>query len=500
MDSSELKRRTFHSVLWTVVRIGSGNVLTFVVFSMLARILTPTAFGVFALAGAFVEFTKIVTSAGLGDAVTRVHVLDEDLATSAFWGNLSLGLLIGAVTWSLAPFYAQAVGAPQVASVLRWLSVLVPVSALGGIHTARKLREFGHKSMAARNVASCALGGGCAVLMAKEGFGVWSLVVQAAVTDVVGVLFAWQAFPWIPRPRLSLRRLIEVAGFSASMMVTLLLWLILSRVQELIIGGFISVAAVGTYRIAMRVFDMLCQAAIIPVMTVSVVTLARLQADQAALASAYSRMLSLAGLVSIPAVVGTGLLADDLIVVLFGPQWTGSVIIVRLLACLVGPYPLNLFVGPPLAAVGRSRAILKVAAVQSGSSLVLSLIAAPFGLPAMAVACVLAAHLSMLYGIRTLRREIGIRAGEIGRALLPPVAAALVMALTLCVLGPVVHAHESSRILRLGIESLAGVLAYMAGLLLFGRRFLASHYQAFRSLLGRGSIGSVSAYRSGVVP
>src|SRR5208283_4932810 len=123
MENAELKRRTFHSVAWTVARVATTNVLSLVVFSVLARILSPHDFGAFALATVVVEFTRIVAAAGLGDAVLRTKHLDDAFADTAFWANLMLGCFVGATTWVAAPFYASIIRQPEVVPILRWLAV-----------------------------------------------------------------------------------------------------------------------------------------------------------------------------------------------------------------------------------------------------------------------------------------------------------------------------------------------------------------------------------------
>ncbi|MEI9983377.1 MAG: oligosaccharide flippase family protein [Aliidongia sp.] len=186
MESSELKHKTFQSVIWAVVRIGSSNVLSFAVFLVLARVLSPHDFGVFALATLVVDVARVISTAGLTDAVIRDKDADEILADTAFWANLGLGCIVGALAWILAPLYAWVIEQPEIISVLRCLAVLIPVSALSGIHTARKLRVFGHKAIAARTVICGVLGGAAAVVAAIEGLGVWSLVIQVAIVETIG--------------------------------------------------------------------------------------------------------------------------------------------------------------------------------------------------------------------------------------------------------------------------------------------------------------------------
>ena len=60
------------------------------------------------------------------------------------------------------------------------------------------LHDFGHKAMASRSVGSNLIGGAAGLAAAWGGWGAWSLVVQRGVTELVGTLMAWQAYPWWP--------------------------------------------------------------------------------------------------------------------------------------------------------------------------------------------------------------------------------------------------------------------------------------------------------------
>ena len=237
---------------------------------------------------------------------------------------LALGCIVGAVTWVLAPLYASVIDQPEITPVVRCLAVLVPVSSLSGIHTARKLGEFGHKAVAARMMSSSALGGAAAVAAAIAGLGVWSLVIQTAIVDVVGIIFAWQTYPWWPRLRFDVRRLRDVCGFSGIMMLTQVLGLLLTRIQDVVIGRYISVAAVGTYRIAWRMIDLIAQTTIQPMVGVSFVTLSQLQDDRERFRQAFLRMLGLGALLTFPAISGFGVLSSEIIPLLFGSKWAAQ--------------------------------------------------------------------------------------------------------------------------------------------------------------------------------
>ena len=245
---TDLKAKTGASILWMIARTGSDFLLSFAIFALLARTLGPAAFGAFALAVAFAEFGRILPNTGLVSAISRARQVSPTMADTVFWSTLALALWLAVGIALIARPLASAFGASEVAPLLTALGFILPVSAAGATHLALLLREFGHRVMASRSVASNLAGGAAALAAAWHGWGAWSLVVQRAVTEVVAALMVWRAYPWRPGRRYSRAVLREVAAFSGSMTVTSLLFTALVRLQELVVGRMIGVAAVGVYR------------------------------------------------------------------------------------------------------------------------------------------------------------------------------------------------------------------------------------------------------------
>ena len=181
-----------------MVRTGSDYLFSFLVFAVLARKLGPEAFGVFALAAAFAELVRILPTAGFTTALQRAKSVSPEMADTVLWASLAVASLGAAALALLAGPISHLVGEPAVAPLLVGLGLTLPISAAGGTHIALMLHEFGHKAMASRSVGSNLIGGAAGLAAAWGGWGAWSLVVQRGVTELVGTLMAWQAYPWWP--------------------------------------------------------------------------------------------------------------------------------------------------------------------------------------------------------------------------------------------------------------------------------------------------------------
>ena len=490
---SDLKEKTARSIIWTIIRTGSDYILSFAVFAVLARKLGPEAFGIFALAVAFAEFGKILPAAGLAAAIQRARQVTPAMADTVFWTSLAVSVLAAGVLALLADPIAGAFDEPAVAPLLMALGVILVISVLGAIHIALMLREFGHRAMATRSVVSNLAGGAAALAAAGAGWGAWSLVVQRGVTEVAGTAMAWHAYRWMPARRFSFDVLRDLAGFSASMTLTQILFVALVRVQDVIIGRTIGIAAVGVYRTAWRTTELIAQGMIMPFSQVSLPTLGRLQDDLPAFRKAYLRIIAVSSALAFPAIIGFAVLAPHAIPFVFGDQWEESARIAQVLGFMAVPFTLNRFAGPALATLGRSGLLAKIAGLQLALTVVMTLAAAPYGLVAIAGAYVARAYLVLPIQMWAFRKYSGLGYGELLRSIAPPLLVSLVMAGALLALERLVGQRFENRAVHLLVMVSAGVAVYAASLLLFARTFVARQIKDFRRLLPGASAKLSSA-------
>ncbi|MGZ8246339.1 lipopolysaccharide biosynthesis protein [Methylomagnum sp.] len=482
-ERRDLKRKAFGSILWTLARVGSDQVFSFLVFAILARRLTPHDMGLFALALACAELGKLVATAGFPEAIIRDDNPDRELTDTLFWANLLFSLAVAALLYGAAEPIAGFFQEPGLTPILRATAFIVPIAALGGVHTACKLREFGHKSMAARSVASGLIGGGLGVYLAFTGWGVWSLVAQRAAMETVSTLLAWGAYPWLPRLNVSFNRLGRVLKFSANMMINQVIWFAMVRSQDVVVGRVMTAASVGVYRVSWRAVDLTTQFAIGPFGTAALPFFARLAGDRVAFANAYTRLLAAMALVAFPAMLGLGAVADDLVPWVFGGQWTEAGKIARILSLLAVPTVLNALFSPALAALGKSGTIASVASIQLAATVGFMLVTAPFGLEAVAAAYVLRAYLLFPLQLLLLRRAAGVRIRAVIKSIFLPLLAALVMAGAILAAAPELRLSLGSGVEYLAVAVVGGAGIYILVLMVLGGPYFMNQIRALRTIL-----------------
>ncbi|WP_119300916.1 lipopolysaccharide biosynthesis protein [Dongia deserti] len=455
-----LRKKTRWSILWTVLRILSDQVFAFIVFVVLARLLSPADFGIYAIAQAVAEIGRAIAIGGMVQNIPRAKKLTPALADTVFWTNLTSSLVLAFAILLLAPPIMNMLELSHATGPVQGLGFVLPIAALGATHMSLRLREFGHKSLALRSVISGTIGGAAGIAAAVTGFGIWALVVQRLVTEATNTLVSWQAYPWVPGRNFSKEQLRATWAFGFNIAVQQILSLLPRRAMDLILGSMIGAAAVGLNRTARRTNELVLHGTVNPFTVVALQTLSRLQSDSTELIKAYRWMVSKSAMLSCPALVGLGVLAPEAVPALFGDKWEVSGKIVQIFSFMVVPYALNSFTSPVLMALGRGATLRTFALFQLITTIIFALAAAPFGLLAVAAATVLRAYLALPFQLWMLRSASGLKPQDALSAIARPLLASLMMGAVVWVLMAVLQPQFERALVPLVLCVITGMAVY----------------------------------------
>lgn len=345
---TRLKSAIFWSYALTAGRLGTTTIVTFV----LAHMLGPHAFGVVATALLFVMITQMLLQQTLLTTIIQREKLDPDHLDAGFWivilGSLALtGLAAGA-----APLWASFNGQPEVTRICIALTPMILLQGLTVVPEAMMRRKMTFRPLAIRTLIATVIGGVVGIVLALAGYQAWALVAQQLVTGVVGAVVLWTVTDWRPRWRLPRQAVKDLRGFSSQAALGGIGVFLAIRMDILVIAKFFGPTAVGLYRIAQRLPDMLTEVTSRSLQQVSLPELARLQRRPAELGDRLAKMMHVSAVAGLPAL---GILAATArpLVALLGPAWSPAGAGMQLL-CIVGVVNVyGVLLGPALQAVGR---------------------------------------------------------------------------------------------------------------------------------------------------
>lgn len=459
--SGNVKNKALIATLWSTARIGFDQAFSFLVFVIIARILGPAEVGLFALAMIVAELGRIFATSGFTDAVTRSREEDEEsVSRAAFWGNMVMAILCALVITICAEPIAWMMETDRLANVLIALAWTIPLSAAGAVHMARQLRRFGHKTLAIRSLIAGTIGSIFAIYAAYHDYGVYSLVIQRIITEVITMLTAWLAFRWWPSFNFTWAQLKSILPFSASMSVSKLMGVVVSRVQDVVIGIFAGPAAVGIYRVARRTIDMLMTGTLTPLSSVAVNFFVAVRDDKARFGQSFRRMTTIASCIAFPCFFGLAAISNDLIPLVYGPKWNSAVPVLQLLSPLCIPLVISLFTIPVLTVHGDSGKVARMTILQLIISIGLAVPAAPFGVEAVVIALLIRTYIMIPYQLSQVYQYTGADTWTILKGISRPLIASLLMAITCYITSIYGLSSLTSPIIRVMLVLVEGAVVY----------------------------------------
>ena len=474
-----IRDKAFKGVAWSVVQNWGSQAVSLVVFLILARLLTPEAFGLVALANVFIAFMQVFAEQGFTQALIQRRHLEPEHLDTAFWSNVGIGLLLTAVGFATSGLVAGVFRQPGLVPILQCFSFLFLINSLGHVHKAILSRELAFKTLAARTLIAVALSGVAGVSMAVSGFGVWSLIAQQVALETVGVLVTWTAVDWKPRVRFSRHHFNELFGFGANVVGVKFVKFFNRRSDNLLIGYFLGETVLGYYAIAHRILQVMTQLLVTTINQVALPTFAKLQAEPDRLRQAFYRATQFTSLLAFPAFAGVAMLAPELVVLVFGAQWTPSAPVMRVLAFAGMVYALSYFNSSIFVAMGKPSWRLRLTALEALITLLACLVAVRWGIVAVALAYVASTYLLFPVGLGVVKALIHVSLGRYLQQLATPALATAAMVLGILLRNQALPGLD----IRLGLATdvLAGAVVYLLAVRLLDREL----FRYLQALLAR---------------
>lgn len=429
-----LLEKTTRGVGWSALGSWGGQAVNFVVFMVLARLLTPEMFGVVAIANVFVGLVRVLVDQGFADAIVQRNELEDEHLDTAFWTNMALGSLLCAGGLFGADFIARMFEEEGLGPVLQALSFILVFAALDKVQAALFRRRLDFRVLTLRNLSAILAGGIAGVGMAYYGWGVWSLVGQQMVRSGVGVVLIWLASDWRPGFGFSTSHFSDLFSFGISVVGGNLLTFANRRVDDFLIGAFLGSTALGYYSVAYKLIMTAIKLLNGISQNVLFSAFSRIQTQHELLRKAFYKATRYTSLVAFPAFTGLAVIAGDIIPVVFGSQWTDSVPVVQLLAfvgMLRAVYNFNMSV---ILAKGKSSWRLGMNALYAFGNVIAFTIAAQWGIVAVAAAIVATDYLLSPVPLWAIKKLVDIDIKEYVTQYLVPLTGVLGMVVTLLLL------------------------------------------------------------------
>jgi O-antigen/teichoic acid export membrane protein/phenylacetate-coenzyme A ligase PaaK-like adenylate-forming protein len=453
-----LREDATRGLSWSGVERWGNELLGLAVFVVLSRQLGPEAFGLVALATVVIDFGQRFVDQGFAPAVVQRGELGREHLDTAFWTGIVTGAVLTALCAGLADPIARGLGEPELAPVLRWLSLGFLIRGLSSTQQALLIRSLRFKQLAMRTLVAELCAGVVAISLALTGHGVWSLVGQSLASGAFGVVTLWSVSGWRPGFAFCWSHFRELSLFGASIVGFKLVSLLSQRIDALLIGSFLGASALGYYAVACKILNSISKALTGVIDSVAFPIFSRLQGEPQRMRRAFYEATQVTSLVTLPTFLGLAAIGPDVIPFVFGEQWGASVPVMQVFACVAVLESLTGFNGSVLKAVGKPSWRLGLAALEAAITSLAMLLVVRQGITAVALASGAVSVALYPVAFSAVRRSIGVEARRYAAQFAGPLFAALLCAGA--ALGVRLSAESLPVAVRIGLSILAGAFAY----------------------------------------
>lgn len=362
--------------------------LTFATFVVLARLVTPAAFGAYAAGTVITGIGGLFAESGMMAALINIRDRLDEAASTAFYSLLVSGVLLMLGSLALSPLIGLFYGDSHVALIAAVMSGWLFIRAMTIVPDALLQRRFSFRRRVIVDPLGIVAWAAASIPLAAAGAGVWSLVAGNYASMIVQVVAAWGFVHFVPRRRLaSVAMWRELASFARAVIASEILRRVAQQMDALMLGKFQGTAPLGQYRNGLRLASQPAFAFVAVTAYVLYPAFARIGAAPQRIAAAARRVFVMAMTVAVPVSFASIPLGVPLAVVFFGPQWRPAGHAIAGLCGMVLGTTIVSIASELFKSISRPRALVGVQAVGFGLIVVTVTIAAVvWGLLGVAIA------------------------------------------------------------------------------------------------------------------
>ena len=402
-----LKTKTISGLKWSFTDSIVNQIIHFVIGLILARLLSPSEYGIIGIAMIFIAISESIVNCGLSSALIRKPNCSEADYNTMFYTNIALGL----VTFSILYFSAGAIARfyhnTELVTLTRVMAVNLIINSFGMVETAILTKRIDFKKQTKISVISSITSGIIGIGLAFWGFGYWSLAIKTLSQNLIRVILLYALSEFRPKLLYSIESFKELFGFGIKLLVAGLIDTIYQNIYKLIIGRYFSSSELGYYSRAEQFKDLPSKNLNLTTQRVTYPVLANFTKDNSKLKAGYKKLIKLLFLITSVTMLLMIINAKEIIIILVGQKWAPAVPYLQILCISGALYPLHSLNLSILNVKGRSDLFLKLEIIKKIIVIPVIIIGIHYGLIVMLWGMVLNSFLAYLLNSMFSAKLIG---------------------------------------------------------------------------------------------
>lgn len=471
--------QAIQSGIWVAGINVADRILQLLKLVILARLLSPAAFGLLGIAlltiAALQQFSKL----GFDEALIQHEDDDVDAYLNTAWVmKVIRGFGIAVVAFLAAPYLAVFFGEPQSEPIIRVVGISPFILSLQNPAVMYFQKNLNFHKEFVYQVGGRLVDLIVALAIALIFRSVWALVAGIVAMNFVKFVISYWIHEYRPNIEFNLAYGKEMFGFGKWLFVSAILMFLYGQGDDIFVGWFFAASSLGVYQLAYRFSNAPATEVTHVISRVAFPTLSKVQNDTAKLREGFRRAVQLSTTVAFPMAAGIAAVAPQFVPVVLGNQWRPAIPVMQVLAVYGGIRAFGANVGAVYKSTGRPDIEARIQTLQVITIVIVIYPAAGwFGLVGVASAIVMSLFLPFpihLYYVLSITQG---RALELLKLIAYPLVSSVVMAGSVIALDTYILAGAS--ILNLIFLVIVGIIFYLLLMITFERVFKIEFIQLY---------------------
>ena len=457
MGKSNNQTVVVKNLIWRYAERCGAQLIQFVVQLILARLLTPAEFGMIGLLTVFVSLALVFAQSGMGQALVQKKDSDQTDFSTVFYFSIVFSVAIYIGLCFAAPYLAKFYDKPLLVDVIRVLSVMVIIGGVNSVQQAYVQKHMQFKLFFYSTLSGTIVSAVVGITMAYMGFGIWALVTQQIVNQLVGTIVLFFTVKWRPSMHFSFKRMGQLFSFGWKMLCSSLLDTLYNNIYSLVIGKRYSDADLGYYNKGKQFPMLIVQNINTTITSVLFPVLSKVQDEKERLKSMMRRSIVTSTFLIFPAMAGLAAIAEPLVKILLTDKWLPAVPFIQFCCFTYAFWPIHTANLQAIKALGRSDIFLGLEIAKKIIGIVILIITLPYGLTVMMIGRCVATLSSSFINAFPNRKLLGYSYFEQIKDIFPSMLISIIMvAVILPVTSLPIHA-----IWQMCLQIICGVAVYV---------------------------------------
>ncbi len=385
MEHYHSKKTIISSLFWKFMERSGTQGIQLVIQIVLARLLLPTDFGTIAIVMVFISLAQVFVQSSFNTALIQKKEVDKEDFSSVLFISLMLSSLLYLIIFISAPiisrFYRDAILVP----VLRVLALTVFFGAFNSIQNALVARNMMFKKLFYSSLGAGLISGFIGIIVAYYGGGIWALVAQQLVNQIIITVIMWFTIKWRPALMFSFKKIRSLFSFGWKILVSSLLNQLYMEIRTLIIGRIYTSSTLGYYNRGQLFPKVLVTNMDGSIQSVMLSALSANQDNREKVKGLMRRAIVSSSFIIFPMMIGMAMVAEPLVKIVLTDKWLESVPFLQIFCISYALTPIHTANLQAINAMGRSDIYLKLEIFKKIIGIIILGITLPLGVYAIAI-------------------------------------------------------------------------------------------------------------------